>query len=452
LAVAAPAGSGKTVTLTKVVPLWKTYCRPTKEILTVSASADMAGGWMDEIRVKVETSEELREDFGDVRGMRWGGSDLEFIFQKGGRTVRRAIMKARGKGCAIRGLRPDHIFMDDPEDEESVRSEKQREDFREWFMGALITRLDTSQKQLTYVGTAFDEFCYVCDLINSPPHGWVARCYSAIQADGTSLWPEKWPLEYLDTRRKEMGEARFAADYMNAPIHKGKTRGFNASDIQHEVRVPRTDSMITMCLDPSFVAGGDAWALTVVEVTREGTWHVLEYASENNGMGPCLEAFFSLAKAYPNLRAIGVEIGGGGQASVKFNIEDMQKRRQIRLPEIVWIHHSNQRSKEQRIGMLCPLFEGGRIKLSHGMVELRGELVNWKPGATNQKDNILDSLSMHFEVQLPRLPAPGVRTKSWSELTSAERVKSYDDFAGKSNREIKQRPWDRYLGLNIGGQ
>jgi hypothetical protein len=85
------------------------------------------------------------------------------------------------------------------------------------------------------------------------------------------------------------------------------------------------------------------------------------------------------------------------------------------------------------------------------MVELRGELVNWKPGVTNQKDNIIDSLSMHFEVQLPRLPSPGMRVKTWEELTSAERTRSYDEYARKSNRERKTGPWDKYLGLNIGG-
>ena len=406
-AVCAPVGIGKTVALTKIGLLWSVFFEPVKELLLISLSQDMASTWLNEMALACSDSSFLRYDFGDFKGSHWGSTDLEFIFKHpNGRTRRRCVILGRGIGCAVRGMRPDRIILDDPQDENNIKTERVRGDFVEWLKGAVLTRLDTPNKKLTYVATAFDERAYICDLITAPLPGWKTQSFSILDEHGNSTWPEKYPNEVLTTRRMEMGEARFQADFCNAPLSARGGRVFNESHIQtiddHKVgKAP--DSWVTMAIDPSFTPGGDNWAVTVVEQTRSGMWYVLECMADNTGLGPCLEAVFSLLKTYKGLiREIAAEVGGGGQGSLRFNMEDMSKRRGISLPSVRWLSHTAKRSKDQRIQQLLPLMESGRICLKSRHSDLREEILSYRPDDSHARDDMVDSLAMHMEIQIPR--------------------------------------------------
>ena len=90
--VAAPVGSGKTVLLTKLLPLWSTLAEDVTEILLISNSNEMASGWLDEIKLFVDSSQEFREDFGRIQGLHWGSDELEFMLPHPSGRTRRCVI------------------------------------------------------------------------------------------------------------------------------------------------------------------------------------------------------------------------------------------------------------------------------------------------------------------------------------------------------------------------
>ena len=126
LAVAAPVSIAKTTIMTKLTSLWGVLFGGIDNILLITAAQDLSSTFLTDMASKIEHSDELRDDFGEIRGTRWGSDTLEFKFP--GRT---AWIRALGRLGTSRGRRPQWIFLDDPEDEESVKSDKQRDDFHE---------------------------------------------------------------------------------------------------------------------------------------------------------------------------------------------------------------------------------------------------------------------------------------------------------------------------------
>jgi hypothetical protein len=404
-AVAATVGIGKTVITTKLTPSWEIFYRNKSEILSVSLSNEMASSWLDEMRARLSACDELREDFGDFIGQHWGSSEAEYSVPNAGPGGKphRGLVRARGRGCAIRGMRPDHILLDDPQDEDCVKSDKMIEDFREWFWGGLITRLDTDQKLLTVIATAFDDKAFICELINNPPPGWTTDCFSILNDEGKSIWPEKYSDSYLAMRRAEMGELRFFADYMNAPIRRSGGLKFAKGVKTGAERSIDKHSLVTLCLDPSFAIGGDNYGFTLVEQLPSRTWHVHEAYKNNNGTEAMLDKLFEMTDAYPQIDSIGIELGGSDQSALTFLIADREKARGRKLP-IMWLKHGPNRSKEQRIDMLVPLINTGRLEISAGLYDLRRAIVDYRAGMKNQEDALLDSLAMHLEVQTAKRP------------------------------------------------
>ncbi len=440
--VAAPVGSGKTVLLTKLMPLWSVLAEPVTEILLISNSNEMASGWLDELRIMIESNKEFLEDFGDIRGTHWGSSELEFLIPEHGR-IRRCIIKARGKGCAIRGLHPDRIFVDDPQDEDSLKTPKVMDDYDDWFRGALLTRLDTAQKKLTYIGTAINEYAYIVKLVSEPPAGWIAKAYSILDAEGHSIWPAKYSDEELERRRQEMGDARFMADFMNAPLRNMKGKRFDMSKVRVETfEWNVAKSFGSLCLDPSFTQGGDQWAFTLVEQTENSLWKVHEAIGQNTGTPAMLAMLWKLWDRYrSHIGVVGIEAGGGAGDSLLYLIQEEEKKRKTSLP-IQVLKHGRLRSKDDRIELLSPLIETGRILLRPGLNELRYEMSEWRTGRSHASDNLLDSLCMHLEVQRPRLPEKRIVKTREDEVR--ERFRSIQ----AANRRMMgvrkpQNRWDR---------
>lgn len=403
VAVAAPIGSGKTKILTQCLPVWSVFAEPIQEVLLISNSGQMASGWLDELRIKMSASDEMLEDFGKFKGQHWGSEELEMFVTDASTRVRRVVVKARGRGCAIRGLHPDRIILDDPQDEESLKSVAQIEDFEFWLKKALIGRLDTPDKKLTYVATCIQEEAYIVSLIESPLPGWVVKCYAALDDDGKSLWPEKWDEAELERRRMEIGEEHFRTEYLNRPARKSSGRVFQLGKLEERVQRVDSHSFLSLCLDPSFTEGGDQWAFTLVEQNRNRSWHVHEAIAENSGPREMLDRLFEFAAKYPDLDVIGIEKGSGGGNALPLLIEDRERLHRTWLP-ISWIVRNSKRSKQERIELLGPLIETGRMSLAPSLTNLRTELLHYRTGGGNQRDNLLDSLAMHLEVQVAKRP------------------------------------------------
>jgi predicted phage terminase large subunit-like protein len=220
LCIAAPRGFAKSTITQLIYGLHCLLYQENADILTISQSSSLAEDWVRKIKFELESNDRIKSDFGAI--LQWGDKDSKrwtanhLIIQKGERTY--SQIRARGRGCQVRGLRPSIVICDDLEDEEMVRSEDQRKFLKEWFLGALLNVLKPDQ-QLIVIGTMLHPLALLGEIINKKEQfgGWTTRKYVAL-TDGKSLWEARYSAKALLQRKLEIGTYAFESEFQNNPI------------------------------------------------------------------------------------------------------------------------------------------------------------------------------------------------------------------------------------------
>lgn len=121
-------------------------------------------------------------------------------------------ISAKSVGGAVRGAHPDLILCDDIL-WGTTDTELQR--VASWFYEVLVPTLHHTAK-LMIVGTPFTPTDLYTELESRD--GYLVETYPAIKPNGEALWPERWDLEALDARRKDMPAIAFTREYLCEPI------------------------------------------------------------------------------------------------------------------------------------------------------------------------------------------------------------------------------------------
>jgi phage terminase large subunit-like protein len=107
----------------------------------------------------------------------------------------------------------DIIIADDIVDEENSRTELQRQKVRTWWYKTLLPCLEPDG-HLYILGTRYhylDLYGYLIKNEYENRH----QIIRAIEAGGSTPWPEKFSLEWLEERRRQSGSIIFNAQYQN---------------------------------------------------------------------------------------------------------------------------------------------------------------------------------------------------------------------------------------------
>lgn len=278
LGVAAPRGFAKTTIIQIVYGLYCLLFHEEEDILSISQSAQLAEDQVRKIKYEFENNKQIKNDFGGI--LQWGEKDSKrwtnshLIIQKEGRIF--SQIRARGRGCQVRGLRPSKVFCDDLEDEELVRSEEQRKYLKEWFLSALLNVLKIDQ-QLIVIGTILHPLALLADIIDKKEQfkGWETRKYKAI-VDGKSIWEERFPMIDLMKRKEEIGTYSFEAEYQNNPISSDICL-WRPEWIKKWEKLPRITKKF-IALDPatSTKESADFSALTCIGQGEDGNIYEIE--------------------------------------------------------------------------------------------------------------------------------------------------------------------------------
>ena len=129
------------------------------------------------------------------------------------RMTNKSSIRAMSIGKAVRGAHPDIVVLDDIL---SSEADTQLKAISTWFYTALLPVLHHTA-QMCVVGTPFSFTDLYSELKSLD--GYCVREYPAIdEATGEPLWPERWNLEALNTRRGEMTSIAFTREYLCKPI------------------------------------------------------------------------------------------------------------------------------------------------------------------------------------------------------------------------------------------
>lgn len=206
LCVIAPRGHGKSFFYTFAYPLWMAERNPDRSGFIFSASQPQA----EEILIRIMREIDGNPKLSHLRPKqmrRWSAKSLEL---SNGFTLH-----ARGYGTKVRGAHPIFICLDDILNDETAFSETVRTKQIDYFFSAVTNMLEPGG-QIVCVGTPLHANDLYGVMRKTP--GYVVREYPAIKADGTALWPERFPIHELERIRDEIKTLRFAREFMCSAV------------------------------------------------------------------------------------------------------------------------------------------------------------------------------------------------------------------------------------------
>ena len=213
LMVNMPPRHGKSELASRRFPAYLLGVRPETEIVVASYNADKAREFGYEVRDIVKSTEyqalfpnvTLKDD--SKAADRWNTS-------AGG------SLRAVGIGTALTGRGADVLLIDDPiKDDEDADSELRRERIWSWYSSVAYTRLSPGGR-VVVIQTRWHEDDLTGRLIAEQAKGgdcWDILELPAISSRGEALWPDRFPLEYLERIKRVTLPRHWSALYQQRP-------------------------------------------------------------------------------------------------------------------------------------------------------------------------------------------------------------------------------------------
>ena len=399
-----PRGFSKT-TLTNAVTLYYILFQESRFTVYLSETASHSEMQLANVKRELEGNERIKAIFGELKpperqGRKWTGDIFE--------TITDVVVAARGRGAQIRGMqmnarRPDRIIMDDVEDDESVKTEEQRQKTRDWFYKEVLPALPIMDSNATIIalGTLLHIEALLQTLRGDPE--WTSVVFGALDVDGEPLWADAMDGDKIERKRQSFARAgqlsSFYMEFFNTPRSEENAK-FRQDMIKTWETVgivgKATDKMNkAIALDPAISQNrkADYSAIGVVGMERGGWIHVLDMWGRV-GAPPreLIDKFFAYGKMW-NCQQHGVEAIAYQAALVHMLREEMFRKKYYF--EVVEIRHSSQQKKTDRVeGILQPRFASGYIYMRQRFETLITQLLDWPNGKKDFPDVLAMCVSL----------------------------------------------------------
>jgi predicted phage terminase large subunit-like protein len=229
LAILIPPRSLKSITASVAFPAWLLGLDPTRRIICVSYSSELAAKHARDCRAVMQAPW-YRRIFPATRLDPAKMAEMEFM------TTQRGFRLATSPAGTLTGLGADIIIIDDPMKSSEAQSEARRLDVQQWYSNTLLSRLDNKANDaivLVMQRLHVDDFAgYLLE-----QGGWEVLSLPAIaEVDedialgggrvhcrriNEVLHPSREPRKVLDQLKAEMGSFNFTAQYQQAPVPLG---------------------------------------------------------------------------------------------------------------------------------------------------------------------------------------------------------------------------------------
>jgi predicted phage terminase large subunit-like protein len=417
-----PRGHLKSTLITVGYPIFRLVENPNIRTLILNATWQMAVDFLSAIKDHLQKNKTLHEVFGDFSKNPLEWSQDRITINRPDTGVRGPTIWATGVESNLTGSHPDLIIMDDLVNRQIADSKDQMDKVILRYKDALD--LLEPGGQLVVIGTRWIDGDFY-EWIMNPENGVIGNydvfIRSAFDAsaplsqvfgdDGdmfisNQLWPEKFSVKELRERYTEKGSYEFSAQYMNNPVPEDeqtfKKDWFRKIDIEdwtgkHVSRYLTVDPAISLKKEADFTA------MVVTEVDQYGNILVRHIERVKVPPSQMIDMLFQLHEIF-NFKLIGVE-DVAYQKALQYTIREEMQRRGRKLP-IVEIRPQD-RSKDQRIKALQPLYANGKIFHSRTLKNLEyleDELLRFPRG---KHDDVIDALSYQLDLIVP--PRQNVR-------------------------------------------
>lgn len=138
-------------------------------------------------------------------------------FQIRGKLNGRPSLIAAGVGSGLTGSGGDLIIIDDPvKDMEEADSQTMRDKVYDWYTSVASTRLSPGG-HIILIMTRWHHDDLAGRILNDDRDNWDVLNLPAISDTGEALWPERFPVSDLESKRAAMGSRVFEALYQGRP-------------------------------------------------------------------------------------------------------------------------------------------------------------------------------------------------------------------------------------------
>jgi hypothetical protein len=412
----APRESGKTTWKFLLLLLWAAAYGHLRFIAAFADAGPQAEMHLATFKRELANNERLRQDFpdlctpGTLRGVSDSDTKSLYIAQSGFVFGAKGI-DAKTLGMKVGARRPDMIVLDDIEPPESSYSEYQKEQRLKTLLDAILPLSIHARVELS--GTTTMPGSITHDLIKSVAHAgaevpeWVADAMFQVhhhlpfeqdeEGNEVSVWPEKWPTEFLLEIRHTRG---FSLNYMNDPL---AVDGAYWTRDSFRYGSTFTAARTLLCLDPAVttkeksdytgvavVAGNKA-----VKVTEDGKIRFVPRCRVEFGAqvklapgAPLRNYCLRLLETYPEIGGILVETNNGGDVWDVSVLHDM--------PVKVLTTWSDE-PKEVRAAHCLGKYDRGQVEHARKLPAVETQMVGFPRG----HDDIVDAVASGVRYFIP---------------------------------------------------
>lgn len=417
-AYVAPRGCGKSTWLFLLLPMWAAAHGWRKFIAAFADSAAQAEMHLASFKHELDSNKLLRNDFpllcqparrptGTVKADR-----SSMLVTKAGFTFAARGIDAASLGMKVGEKRPDLLILDDIEPDESSYSAYQKEKRERTLLDAILP-LNVFAR-VVLVGTVTMPGSLIHDLVktrtepDSEPAEWVqsekftCHYYPAIldNGDGSerSIWPEKWPLDYLEEIRHTRA---FRKNMQNDPMAADGDY-WTLEDFTYGLPEPLTGQLLS--IDPAVTSKkkSDFTALAVIGCCKPKRQCVVRFARTYKvPPGDQLrELVIRTIETFPETVGVVVESNQGGDAW-RAILHD--------LPVPLRTVHQSE-PKEVRAARLLNHYQRKRVFHEQRMPAAEEQMVAF-PKAPN--DDLVDAVGTGVAVFLGKKRVAGVTSMNY---------------------------------------
>lgn len=401
-----PPRHGKSELATINFPAWYLGNFPSKEIITVSYSEDLAVIFGGKTRNLVQ-SPAYNSIFPDVRLLKDERSKARWT------TGFKGSYTSVGVGGSLTGRGADFLIIDDPlKNRKDADSELMRQNQWEWFSSTAYTRLEPNGTVILIL-TRWHLDDLAGRILTNPELRKKTKVISfpaiAIQDEkfrksGEALWPIRYPLEELESKRSALGVYDWNSLYQQSPILSANQefkKPWIRTRLKADIDNKNTRKFLTVDTAVSKRDSADSTGFCDNAVDEDDNWNIRAWRMKLNPK-ELIDALFLLYERR-GYEKIGIEKTIYLQAIAPFLLDEMNKRKAY-LP-IYELDHK-QTNKETRIRGLIPRYGNGKIYHVEGECsDLEEELFTFPFGA---HDDVVDAVAYQLQLAEPGSSLNGI--------------------------------------------
>jgi predicted phage terminase large subunit-like protein len=220
-------GSTKSTFGSLATPLWAAleHANRYQFIILTADTSLQAGINISNIKQELENNELIKQDYGEIKERHQKLKNPEPSMESDEEWTAKNMLLSNGvrilsrsRGQKIRGLRhrqhrPKLIIVDDPEEQEWVRTKENRDKTERWLRGEVIPALDETTGRLIVIGNFLHTDALMARLARDKNF----RHFSIplIDKDGNCTWPAKYPdQKAIELQRSLSGPTAFQREYL----------------------------------------------------------------------------------------------------------------------------------------------------------------------------------------------------------------------------------------------